>query len=264
MPAEDSRAAFAPLSPSPRCVRTAAGHLIDPDKYMNFDTFLQAANSTGDIVYLLAALLFIGLTIALERTWYLKRALVAGNRIIVDLDPVNRLEAQQLRDLAERSGNLPSARVLTATLRHDLDHDFERLSDRIEEAILREAPRIDRLLWVLDTIVTLAPLLGLLGTILGMFSTFHVLSGSAGASPKVTGGVAEALLATATGLFVAIIGLVLFNGLNNRVRTILHQLEILRVMIINRMYPHYRVPLQPSSHGRERSNAPRAIRAGEI
>ena len=57
----------------------------------------------------------------------------------------------------------------------------------------------------------------------------------------------------------------LFNGLNNRVRTILHQLETLRVMIINRMYPHYRVTVPTGASGRERLNpaVPRAIRAGE-
>jgi len=242
----------------------ADGTFSEVGGQMNLDTFLQAANSTGEIVYLMAALLFIALTIAFERTWYLRRAYIAGNRIIAKLDSVNRLEAQQLRDLADDCKNLPPAQVLTATVRHDLDHDFERLSDRIEEAILREAPRVDRYLWVLDTIVTLAPLLGLLGTIVGMFSTFHVLSSGAGASPKVTGGVAEALLATASGLFVAIIGLVLFNGASNRVRVILHQLETLKVMIINRMYPHYRVPLQTSPHGRERLAGPRVLRAGEI
>ncbi len=231
---------------------------------MNLDTFMHAANSTGDIVYLMALLLFIALTIALERAWYLKRALVAGNRIMAKLDPVTRLEEQQLLDLGENCKNLPPAQVLAATLKHDLDHEFERLSDRIEEAILREAPRIDRYLWALDTIVTLAPLLGLLGTILGMFSTFHVLSDAAGAPSQVTGGVAEALLATASGLFVAIIGLVLFNGLNNRVRVIMHQLETLKVMIINRMYPHYRIPLQAGPRGRERPAVPRMLRAGEI
>ncbi len=242
----------------------AIGTFINAGGHIKLDTFLQAANSPGAIVYRVAALLVVVITIALERTWYLRRALVAGNRVIAKLDPVDRVEQQQLRDIGEACGDLPQARVMAATLRHNLDHDFERLSDRIEEAILREAPRIDRYLWVLDTIVTLAPLLGLLGTIMGMFSTFHVLSSSAGPSPKVTGGVAEALLATASGLFVAIIGLVLFNALSNRVRVILHQLEILKVMIINRMYPHYRAPLQTNPHGRERLAGPRPLRAGEI
>lgn len=230
---------------------------------MAVDTFLKAASSTGGIVYVMAVLLFIALALALERTWYLRRVLMAGNRVIAGLDSVIRTEKQQLRELAEGCGNLPTARVLAAAFRDDLDHDLERLSSRIEEAILREAPGIDRNLWVLDTIVTLAPLLGLLGTIIGMFTTFHVLSNAASASPQVTGGVAEALLATASGLFVAILGLVLFNGLQNRVRSILHQLEILRIMIMNRMYPDHVVPLQAGTTARERSTGPRALRAGE-
>ena len=101
--------------------------------------------------------------------------------------------------------------------------------------IMREAPRIDRLLWVLDTIVTLAPLLGLFGTIVGMFNAFQVLSDPGNAPTQVTGGVAEALIATASGLFVAMIGLVFFNGLHNRVRAVVHQLETLKAALVNRL-----------------------------
>lgn len=100
---------------------------------------------------------------------------------------------------------------------------------------MREAPRIDRFLWVLDTIVTLAPLLGLFGTIVGMFNAFQVLSNPGNAPTQVTGGVAEALVATASGLFVAMIGLVFFNGLHNRVRGVVHQLETVKAALVNRL-----------------------------
>ena len=100
---------------------------------------------------------------------------------------------------------------------------------------MREIPHIDRFLWMLDTIVTLAPLLGLLGTIIGMFNAFAVLSDANNAPTQVTGGVAEALIATACGLFIAILGLVAFNGLNNRVRVIMHHLETVKVMLLNRV-----------------------------
>jgi biopolymer transport protein ExbB len=101
--------------------------------------------------------------------------------------------------------------------------------------MMREAPRIDRLLWVLDTAVTLAPLLGLFGTIIGMFNAFQVLSGPENAPTQVTGGVAEALIATASGLLVAMIGLVFFNGLHNRVRIVMHQLDTLKTALVNRL-----------------------------
>jgi biopolymer transport protein ExbB len=108
----------------------------------------------------------------------------------------------------------------------------------------REAPNIDRFLWVLDTIVTLAPLLGLFGTIVGMFNAFKVLSNPGNAPTQVTGGVAEALVATASGLFVAMIGLVFFNGLHNRVRGVVHQLETVKAALVNRLAARTHEPLK--------------------
>ncbi|MHB8166893.1 MAG: MotA/TolQ/ExbB proton channel family protein [Sulfuricella sp.] len=228
---------------------------------MNLDTIQHIANTSGGILYLMTVLLLVALTIALERAWYLRRVLVAGNRVMAQLDSVTRAEMPLLRELGENCSQLPHARVLDAVLTHDLNHHFDRLSDKMEEAIMREAPRVDRYLWILDTIITLAPLLGLLGTIIGMFNAFQVLSDPGSAPTKVTGGVAEALLATASGLFIAILGLMFFNGLNNRVRVIMHQLETLKVMLLNRMYPHYHVQLD--NHGRVHETGPRAVRVGE-
>jgi biopolymer transport protein ExbB len=108
------------------------------------------------------------------------------------------------------------------------------LASRLDEVILRHVPLLDRRLWVLDTTVTLAPLLGLLGTIIGMFHAFQVLAAPGAAPHAITGGVAEALVATAAGLLIAVIGLVVFNGLNERVRLAAHQLETLKVMLVNR------------------------------
>lgn len=229
---------------------------------MSLDTFIRVAHGSGGILYLMVGLLFVALTIVLERSWFLSRVLVAGERVIGSLDSVAAVEPPLLRNLGQSCARLPQARLLEAVVKHDLAHDFDRLPEKIEEAIMREAPHVDRYLWVLDTIVTLAPLLGLLGTIIGMFNAFQVLSDPGSAPTRVTGGVAEALLATASGLFIAILGLVFFNGLNNRVRTIMHQLETLKVMLVNRMYPHYHAPAHAAAQERPQEAAPRALRAG--
>jgi biopolymer transport protein ExbB len=229
---------------------------------MNMQTIQHVANTSGGILYLMAVLLLVALTIALERAWYLRHVINAGSRLVKELDAVPVTDHGQLHTLVEHAAGLPHARMLETVIKHDLDHDFDRLNDKMEEAMMVEAPRVDRFLWVLDTIVTLAPLLGLLGTIIGMFNSFQVLSNPGMAPTQVTGGVAEALLATASGLFIAILGLVFFNGLNNRVRVIMHQLDTLKVMLSNRTYPHY--------HGRRASNrerrhdaVARPIRVGE-
>jgi biopolymer transport protein ExbB len=81
----------------------------------------------------------------------------------------------------------------------------------------RELKRFNRGLTILDTAITLAPLLGLLGTVIGMISSFNMIGGEElGAPTAITGGIAEALIATAFGLGIAIAALLPFNYLNAR------------------------------------------------
>jgi biopolymer transport protein ExbB len=105
----------------------------------------------------------------------------------------------------------------------------------MEEHALKAMPALYKHLSILDTIVTIAPLLGLLGTVTGMIRAFHVISTKSGLSTPtaITGGVAEALIATATGLFIAIITLVAYNYLTERAKLIVSDLEIYGTRLIN-------------------------------
>ncbi len=100
---------------------------------------------------------------------------------------------------------------ISRILARGLDHPTSA-SKAMEESALKEIQKTKKNLSALDTIITLAPLLGLLGTILGMISAFNVMAVSGTQNPMaVTGGVAEALIATAAGLVVAIITLIPYN-----------------------------------------------------
>jgi len=78
----------------------------------------------------------------------------------------------------------------------------------------------------LDTCITAAPYLGLIGTITGMMTTFGSMEGDiSSAASKITGGVAEALIATACGIAIAVIGLLPFNYLNARWENARHEVE---------------------------------------
>jgi biopolymer transport protein ExbB len=202
---------------------------------MNIAHITDLANDSGGVLYVIAVMLFVALTIIIERYWYLHRVTGSGRDALDRLDHLNPLNAATLASCAEQFDNLPTGRLMQTAARLAGQASREELGACLDEAIMREAPRIDRLLWVLDTIVTLAPLLGLFGTIVGMFNAFQVLSNPGTAPTQVTGGVAEALVATASGLFVAMIGLVFFNGLHNRVRTVLHQLETVKAALVNRL-----------------------------
>jgi biopolymer transport protein ExbB len=81
--------------------------------------------------------------------------------------------------------------------------------------------------WVLETIVTAAPLLGLLGTIVGMMHSFQLFGGSGLVNPGgVTGGVAQSLVATAIGLIVALFALFAFNYFSRRLERLIDDLEV--------------------------------------
>lgn len=105
---------------------------------------------------------------------------------------------------------------IARTLTYALIHRDKSVSDALLRAANWELQRFNRGLSILDTIITLAPLLGLLGTVTGMIHSFGLLGGAElGAPQAITGGIAEALIATAFGLGVAILALLPFNYLNS-------------------------------------------------
>ena len=96
----------------------------------------------------------------------------------------------------------------------------------MEATAQAELRRVKAYLPILDTIITLAPLLGLLGTITGMISAFGIVSEAGLGQPTaITGGVAEALIATATGLFIAIMTLIPYNYFRSKVEQLTERIE---------------------------------------
>ena len=114
------------------------------------------------------------------------------------------------------------ARVLTFALAHRA----ESFSSAVLRAANLELKKFNRGLAVLDTIITLAPLLGLLGTVTGMIHAFGLLGAQQLDAPEaITGGISQALLATAFGLGIAITALIPFNYLNSRLEEARHDIE---------------------------------------
>jgi biopolymer transport protein ExbB len=108
----------------------------------------------------------------------------------------------------------------------------------IESRAAEEASAIEtslgRWLWTLETIVTAAPLLGLLGTIIGMIRAFRLFGAEGLVDPRgVTGGVAEALVATAAGLLIAVVALLAFNYFSQRLAQVMDDLELLATRLVD-------------------------------
>jgi biopolymer transport protein ExbB len=99
---------------------------------------------------------------------------------------------------------------------------------------MAEQPLLDRYLNVLATIVTVSPLLGLLGTILGLIRIFHAVAGDQmGSTAALSGGIAIALITTFTGLAIAIPFLVIYNGFSTRVEAVINEIELRVTELLN-------------------------------
>lgn len=126
------------------------------------------------------------------------------------------------------------AKVVAGGLRSThLDHVWIERS--MEEMALKELPALYDRLGILDTIVTLAPLLGLLGTVTGMINAFHVvgMAGALASPTAITGGVSEALVATSAGLTIAIVTLPVYNFLTERVKENVGEMELRAAQFLN-------------------------------
>jgi biopolymer transport protein ExbB len=177
----------------------------------------------GPVMWPLLICSIITVATALERLFFIIRERARRKPQLAE-QILERVEHHDL-DGAIRIGNDNRdfvARVLTFALAHRA----ESFSSAVLRAANLELKKFNRGLAVLDTIVTLAPLLGLLGTVTGMIHAFGLLGTQQLDAPEaITGGIAQALIATAFGLSIAITALIPFNYLNSRLDEARHDIE---------------------------------------
>ena len=152
-----------------------------------------------------------------ERLWTLRPARITPSHLLGQVwlwIKDKQLNSQKLRELRASS---PLGEILAAGLANS-KHGREIMKECIEEAAARVVHELERYLNALGTIAGIAPLLGLLGTVLGMIDIFSAFMGSNMANASVlAGGIAKALITTAAGLFVAIPALFFHRFLQRRV-----------------------------------------------
>jgi len=177
----------------------------------------------GPIMWPLFLTSVISLAVILERLVF-----VASMRLKREPKRVEEILAE-----AER-GNIADAIAagentqdyVATTLVYGLKNRDKSLSHALLKAANQEIKKFNQGLFVLDTAITLAPLLGLLATVTGMIHAFGLLGNKELEAPTViTGGIAEALIGTAFGLGIAIIALIPFNYLNSKLEEARHEIE---------------------------------------
>jgi len=210
----------------------------------------EALRLGGWVMYPLSALAVVALAIMIERTLVLQRYASMPRRVRSYGEADGSLQPEFSSGIgagfspSARPGNgpsnsvgapwddfsdLPHAHVYRriATILRETAHQPQWWAEARIEAVAAQIDReLKRGLWVLETIVTAAPLLGLLGTIVGMMHSFQLIGGNGLVNPTgVTGGVAQALIATAVGLVIALAALFAFNYLARHTDNLIDELE---------------------------------------
>ena len=177
----------------------------------------------GPVMYPLLACSVIALAVVTERLIFSMRELKERDPALVGRILSYTEKGETAKAIAEGKN---SNDFVARTLVYGLTHRDKSFSSALLQAASRELKRFSRGLPVLDTIVTLAPLLGLLGTVTGLIRSYGLLGAQQLEAPTaISGGIAEALSATAFGLSIAIIALIPFNSLNARVEEARHEIE---------------------------------------
>ncbi|MCX5805377.1 MAG: MotA/TolQ/ExbB proton channel family protein [Proteobacteria bacterium] len=154
----------------------------------------------------------VAVTIIIERFLFFRR-IGASHRGEEVLALIRRGDTDDALGITDETALLPVMKVLSV----GITHRFEP-GGAMEAAAIAELSLMRRGLVALDTIITLSPLLGLLGTIIGMIDSFNIMATTGLGQPHaVTGGVAEALICTAAGIAVAVVTLIPYNYFTARV-----------------------------------------------
>ncbi len=179
----------------------------------------------GPFMYPILLCSIIALAILLERLWVLRRGRVIPEEFIRNVEELLRKQKVSEAVFMCQGHTSSIARVFLGGLKNS-GRGMWLVKEGIEEMGAREAVTLERHVGALATISNLTPLLGLLGTVSGMIKTFNVISVQGVGNPaSLAGGIAEALITTASGLCVAIPTLVCHRLLKDRVERLIFEME---------------------------------------
>lgn len=195
--------------------------------------FAVAQSGAEVVLWLLLFLSVVSIGMIIERFFVLRG--IKGKSDKIRLRVQDMLKANNLKEVAEVAKEWESleGRALGCGLRYIKESGSKGLEELLGSFSLTERPGLEKHLSFLATIGSNAPFIGLLGTVLGIMRAFHDLSVNQAADNRVVmAGIAEALVATAVGLLVAIPAVVAFNYFQREVKSILTSLESIKELCI--------------------------------
>lgn len=197
---------------------------------------LELIKAGGWLMLPLIACSVVAMAIVLERAWTLRRARIIPPHLVAQVWhqlKKRQLNPDQLRALREGS---PLGRILAAGLINK-NQPREVMLESIEDVGRHEAHSLERFLNTLGTIAVISPLLGLLGTVVGMIEVFNVIGNEGlGKAGALAGGISQALITTAAGLVIAIPALVAHRYFLRRVDSLVVEMEQEALKLVDVVY----------------------------
>ena len=192
---------------------------------MNWDLYSALFNQGGLMMYPIGVCSVTALSIAIERVFSLRRSKIIRPEIVSVIENIQGKEDIGLAVSVCQRFDGPFANVIMAGL-DSRDMPPEEIKENIVDQGRQEIGVLEKGLVVLETVAGVSPLLGLLGTVIGMIKVFKEISEvGVGQGNMLAGGIAEAILTTAAGLFVAIPSLVLYNFFTSRAESLILEIE---------------------------------------
>jgi len=183
--------------------------------------------------YPLILMSIISVTVIFERLWSLKSIGSATLRLTESiLEPIKKGQRDLAIAICRQNSNCPAGRIFLNVLDREAS-GLEVANNFATEAMFEETQRLRKHLWILGTVASSAPFVGLLGTVVGIIKSFESMAiAGTGGFAVVAAGISEALVATALGLGVAIIAVIFYNYFQTRIATLngLFRIQVARVL----------------------------------
>ncbi|MGH1366319.1 MAG: MotA/TolQ/ExbB proton channel family protein [Calditrichia bacterium] len=196
---------------------------------------LELFETGGIMMYPLVLCSFLTLTVFFERLWSMRRAKIMIPEVITVVEQLNKKEDLNLAKSVCEKFDGPFPNIIVSTI-NNFNLAPEDLRVTVEDEGRQQVRTLSRGLSILETVAGIAPLLGLLGTVLGMIEVFNVIEElGVGQAKALSGGIAEALVTTATGLFIGIPALIAFNYFNTRSEGLILDIENYVLILVNKI-----------------------------
>lgn len=181
-----------------------------------FETIWDLFNKGGWMMWPILVASVLSLAVAIERFWALRSETVIPTKTVRQVvQLVDQGKIEEARAICSHEGS-PFSRIALAGLEW-WHHGVDSVKEAVGDAGRRETPSLARGLGIIGTVASVSPLMGLLGTVLGMIEVFRTISLTGpGGGEGLSSGIAVALLTTAFGLVVGIPSLILYNVLSGR------------------------------------------------